>query len=69
MKRGAMIFAIMILGAITTVTWGSPAPASESIYGAIPRAGRYGRRMATEITHPSFGYRLSYRRMIDCMRV
>jgi len=24
----------------------------------------YGRRMADEITHPVFGYKLSYRRMI-----
>jgi CRISP-associated protein Cas1 len=26
--------------------------------------GVYGRRMADEVTHPVFGYKLSYRRMI-----
>jgi CRISPR-associated endonuclease Cas1 len=37
---------------------------------ALTDAGRraffsaYGRRMATEVTHPVFGYRLSYRRML-----
>lgn len=37
---------------------------------ALTEAGRkaffgvYGRRMNTEITHPAFGYRLSYRRML-----
>ncbi len=49
--------------------WDNGVP-DDAVGCAFTDAGRkaffavYGRRMADEVTHPVFGYKLSYRRMI-----